>query len=164
MVKHDRAYADWQARTARREARETDRLYGWEMNELSFGGESHRTHSVNQTSRRAGKSTAAQADRTETITMKNGASFTFAVFDEASQLSPAEQLDQKPVFDPLAAYAHAEKHGGKSLTGTQKRKVFAAEKARHENRLQQWEDRMTAQEIEAMQIELSRDSLGFGDW
>jgi hypothetical protein len=171
MVKQDRAYADWQSRTARREAREIDRAYGWEAGELSFGGEKRitRSHSVNETSRRAGKSTAARdalevAQSTETVKMRNGASFTFVVFDEASKLSPAEEADQKPVFDPQIAYDHAESASGKRLTGSQKRKVFTASLARHEKRVKEWEERMTQQELDALQDDLNRSALGFGAW
>lgn len=168
MVKNDRAYADWEAREARKREREMYRDYepmptmddfrGW-------GKDEPVTFSVNQTSRRAGKSRAAEeANKYETIKLNNGASFTYVVFDEASKLSPSETLDQKPVFDPLGAYAHAERHSGKRMTSSQKRKVFAAEQARHERRMKEWEDRMTEQELEALEIEVNRSSLGFGGW
>lgn len=173
VSKYDRAYADWEARVKRKEDREEGQMYDREFRGgLEHGELSSMRHwmkdgaySVNMTSRRVGKSRPPAPDGvTETIQMKNGASFTYLVFDEASQLSPSEMLDQRPVFDPLAAYAHAERHSGKRMTGSQKRKVFVAEKARHENRLKQWEDRMTEQELEALEIEVNRSSLGFGGW
>jgi hypothetical protein len=174
VSKYDRAYADWEAHVKRKEDREEGHTYdrelrgGLEHGELSSMRHWMKdgAHSVNQTSRRAGKSTAEEESyKTKTVQMRNGASFTFSVFDEASALSPSEQLDQRPAFDPLAAYAHAElMNRGTRVTGSQKRKIFAAEKARHEQRMKEWKDRMTEQELEALVVEVNRTTLGFGDW
>lgn len=179
MVKNDRAYADWQAREQRKQTREEgqmfDRDFRVDLEREAVSAwiktdESRRAHSVNETSRRAGKSTAARdaaeaAYNTETVKMRNGASFTFVVYDEASKLSPAEELDQKPVFDPQIAYDHAESAArGKRLTGSQKCKVFASALARHNQRMKEWEDRMTEQELDALQDDLNRAALGFGGW
>lgn len=170
MVKIDREYSNWQARENKkaedREARGGYIGHGELASMRMWMDESSRTTSRNQTSRRVGKTIAVSTpkERTETTTLSNGASFTYLVFDEASKLSPFELSELKPEFRPLEAYAKAENHGLKRLTGTDKRRIFAAELKRHEKRLQEWEDRMTEQEIQSLRSDLDRELLGFGEW
>lgn len=170
MVKHDRAYADWQAREQRKQAREEGHFYD---RELRSGLESDmglwmktpeaKAHSVNQVSRRAGKSEALK-----------GSGFDIVFFDEfnTAELNGSEEPKQTPnerpptkVTDYDALFRRVEKKmAGRTLSGSEKRKVIAAENKRLQQAAAQWDIDHEEEMLRELEIDVGRSTLGFGGW
>jgi len=148
VSKHDRQYDEWQRREQARYDRETDQSYSMNLIDL-------------MPIREVGIDPGTV----------RGKGVDFIAWDENFTLS--ENKVTKPEqpgrpslkvnYDELFR-RHERNHNGRSLTGSEKRKVIAAEKIRLQDAARDWDTQHEAELLEELDIELTRAALGFGGW